>query len=323
MPVANELVEPLAEALDAKFLGQEFGDLVRRVGDFEAVLTYLAEPQPGLEEEANIVNRAAYVHASAWLAGHLYNTQQWVLGSGPTPASLATLAREWHQTRSAVITFNYDTLVEAAVHSIRAEGGIDDWPKSYSSVYPDTLPWLRSRFGGTFLSKERSDTFPLLKLHGSLNWFVPTIDPSSVSGDGTVYEAECVDPWNRQTPRYRAFTEILEEARGLRPLVVPPITSKSALLVNGWIRSIWRDARRALGPAQVVYLLGYSMPPADNATRMLLGDHMDGKEVRPFNKDGEIVQRLRRLFPRAKVSDRWVGEKAVLDELADAVVNDC
>lgn len=318
MPLTSDLVEPLAEALEAKFPGLPLGNLVRSVADLEAVLTYLAEPQPGLSEEDNLMNRAAFVHASTWLAGSLYNRQEWCLGSGPLPAALGSLVKEWHGRRTRVLTLNYDTLVESALLSLASESGANDWPKSYSSVYPDTLPWVRSRYGGTFLSKEREETFVLLKLHGSLNWFVSSLDPVVPSGDTAVYEAECVDPWNRNVPRYRAYAEVLEGARGLRPLLIPPVTSKSALLANGWIRSLWRDAARALGPATTVYLIGYSMPPADNATRMLLASHVDGKRLVPVNTDPEVVARLRALFPGADIVESWVGGGVDLDRFAEA-----
>lgn len=73
-----------------------------------------------------------------------------------------------HQTRASVVTFNYDTLIECAVGAgLLYEWGMYD-PVSWTEITGDVPNWPA---GAARLGATRADTFRLLKLHGSLNWY--------------------------------------------------------------------------------------------------------------------------------------------------------
>jgi len=96
--------------------------------------------------------------------------------------------------------------------------------------------WRRSGRG-----RRPAGSILLLKLHGSLNWRSPSI-PLRLRRD--------------------AYQEV---ARGV---IAPPLTNKP--VEEDPFRSIWREARRAVGRMRRLIIIGYSMPDADGLVRTLL-----------------------------------------------------
>jgi hypothetical protein len=77
----------------------------------------------------------------------------------------------WHATRTTVVSFNYDTIIEAAYREVVQVryGNLDENYSSESQLYrvPIASPW--TRVGGS-MGPTDAPFFALLKLHGSSSW---------------------------------------------------------------------------------------------------------------------------------------------------------
>jgi SIR2-like domain len=136
----------------------------------------------------------------------------------------------------AVISLNYDCVVDRALAE-HAGFRFDVERGGYGvPVSSGADLWRRSGRG-----KRPQGSILLLKLHGSLNWRAGTT-PLRLRGDP-----------------YR------EVAAGV---IAPPLTNKP--VETEPFRSIWREARRAVGRMRRLIIIGYSMPDADGLVRTLL-----------------------------------------------------
>lgn len=135
--------------------------------------------------------------------------------------------------RDAFITFNYDTLVEDALHSLSI-------PFSYGFAAGTVDLDYSARCAR---SPGPADDVPMLKLHGSVNW--------AMKG-------------NRLTV-YGTYDD--ERAQSLNPLLVPPTWRKES---SGEMLTVWEAAVKALRTATRVIIMGYSMPRTDQHFKYLL-----------------------------------------------------
>jgi len=85
--------------------------------DFEGWLSYLADDQPWLLPEESLKNRAGFLQISRVISKIISEHEDLAKGQ-PMPDWLRSLISYWHQTKSTVITFNYDLLVESAFESV-------------------------------------------------------------------------------------------------------------------------------------------------------------------------------------------------------------
>lgn len=115
----------------------------------------------------------------------------------------------------------------------------------------------------SLLASEKADTFALLKLHGSMNWYFS--GNSSFAGDQVYYSPVT----GRSGPR-RTLLLADRNTRDLVPLIVPPVLDKSAFYFNNSMRAQWGMAKRALESASDVFVVGYSLPSTDLSTAFLL-----------------------------------------------------
>lgn len=224
-----------------------------RGGSFETWLSRLADDQPYLSTQENLEGRALFLRFSEAIADVLGEKVQEVLRTG-WPSWLPEFRRVAHVRRSALVTFNYDPLIECAVGT----GLLYDWGASehvfWAELSGDMPPWPP---GLAYLGAERAATFRLLKLHGSLNWYW---NPGDVTGISTA---------RRDLPGiFYAPNPYMEEDRrrnlpGRVPFVVPPSATKSSYYRNPFVREIWQQAAAALREAEHVVILGYSLPPTD------------------------------------------------------------
>ncbi len=152
----------------------------------------------------------------------------------------------------AVISFNYDLCLEYAF----AVGGVE----------PD--------YGLTPRSRLRHGSIRLYKVHGSLNW-------ARDQQTGQI-EAASVRPlltktyWdrlglNRDARRPIDTMELLHgpsrwgEAILPQPVIVPPTWNKG--LYQEMLKSVWREASKALAGAENIFVIGYSLPMSDHFFR--------------------------------------------------------
>lgn len=275
-------------------------------GRFEEWLSYLSEVQPHFKPEDTHDAAALVIRVTRAIGEVLADIQRCALLAEP-PSWFFELLTCLHVQRSTVISLNYDNLVECGVRTIRLKGrgwfGTDevyeddilgglppraDFPERVNQ--DAAFPW--SPGASSLVAERRSETFSLLKLHGSLSWYwLP-----QGSGSSTLRR------W--QLPG--TFGELWDPAEELRRqelpshevFIVPPAVLKGQRLQEPVARELWRRASEALSGAQRVVLIGYSIPLADHSVSGMLADALAGREVQLEVVDlqpGPVWQRLSRL----------------------------
>jgi len=146
-------------------------------GRFETWLSQIADDQPYLTNEENLENQALFLRFSSAIADKLGGRVNKALTEG-WPGWFLEFLRQCHFSRSTLLTFNYDPLIECGVGTgiLHDIGGRE--PVFWTEVIGDAPSWAP---GSLRLAAERADTFRLLKLHGSLNWYWSPADPTGVS----------------------------------------------------------------------------------------------------------------------------------------------
>lgn len=135
------------------------------------------------------------------------------------------------------ITFNYDLALDYTLH-------FDDIPFNY------------------FTNDNESTDIPLLKLHGSINWYkdstsnqietIPLLFSTRLnSGIKKVY--------------YSLGSEVIKN--GNEPLIVPPTWNKTEH--HQQIENVWKKAAKVLSQADNIFIIGYSLPETDLFFRYL------------------------------------------------------
>jgi hypothetical protein len=259
--------------------------------NFEEWLTTLAEPQPYLLGPDNARREALFSELTGSVSSAIEQSVAHVVAGNDPPSWLAELVRRWHETKAHVVTFNYDTLIETTLRTLRiindARGGI----LTHTAIGPSVIPnWTPFFGGGTRLASV--DSFRLWKLHGSTHWYWDgtTKAADSIIQIGLRYE------WEALTPSF--YDEEREHrAPGKVPMIVPPTTGKSVYFNNPVIRFLWHDAWTALSAARRIFIFGYSLPPGDVLVRSMLADVLPGKEVWVVDRNTEVGQRFATLQP--------------------------
>jgi len=182
-----------------------------------------------------------------------------------------SLINLWHENQTAVITLNYDTLIERARYFVKDANG-DGLP--LSSIYPVPMPDIR-RTSGIFGS-EKANTFKLFKLHGSVNWYYS--GASSYFGE-TIYSAH-VTGWDFAD--HQVELDSREAASDKVPLIVPPTTEKVSYFQHETIRQIWARAGESLLFPDRLFCIGYSLPETDLSLRFFLHNNRLGSRKVPL-----------------------------------------
>jgi hypothetical protein len=283
VPLTDELGRRAVESLEAgghiKTTQAGFGPEL----SFESWLSLLSEEQPQLSDADNRDNAALFARLRDAIAAHLLDAQREALLQ-PAPAWLYELVSVLHHRQAIVLTFNYDTLVETAVasHSL--------WdPINRRDVMPSDLLWNLPPLPniGARLVGPLSETFRLLKLHGSLDWWAVPNDTSGAT-------------LNRETTQgvFEAPHEMTDDARqrelpGRERFIIPPLSTKGTYYRNPLTRELWQRAYAALREATRVSIVGYSLPPADTVMVNMLHDAFTNRDVMVdlVNPDPAALQR--------------------------------
>jgi len=238
-------------------------------GRFETWLSSIAEPQPYLPEPSNLENQVLFVKFSDAIGKVLGLRMNEVL-SGPPPTWHVKFITAAHVRRATVITFNYDTLVECAVdyRGIWLPGLPE--PVGWTEVTGNVPGWPA---GASRLGASPVETFRLLKLHGSLNWFWTPGDVTGLS----VARRQLPGTFNAPQPYTEADRRRQLPARV--PFVVPPSATKSSYYQNRLVRELWIQAGEALESASHVSLVGYSLPLTDLTVSNMLNRALGGSDV--------------------------------------------
>ncbi|MDB4954243.1 MAG: hypothetical protein JWO36_1812 [Myxococcales bacterium] len=294
MPLMMELGEAVASVL-----GEQEGrslpvGLSRFGGDFEQLLSYLAERQPWLDDGDALRNRAAFLDVSRTVT-ELLRERQMAAVRMPQPSWLGELIGYWQRMRSTVITFNYDVLVEAAAVQ---PNSVQSWSHLYRAPVVPAAARTAAVLGGS-----RPEAFALLKLHGSVTWFWSGVD--SIASD-SIYDAGLRGGWSVEglSSLYEEDLDVLLADKV--PMVVPPTATKSVFYDNATLRCQWQLAADALAQADELVLIGYSLPPSDTVVRSLLRTTFRGESVIAVDLGRAVVAQARSIFGD-RVVDAYCG----------------
>lgn len=233
------------------------------LGNVEVWFSALTADQPFLTASENLQRRALAAELAAMIAAYIADCQLNAQRSA-LPAWLARLVAIWHFTQASVITLNYDTLIESTVQQLRLWSNRPRQalaqPYHILDGVPPTPPMPGARFG-----PEEAESFRLLKLHGSTNWFGR---PEATDLYSVVRDDALIPFWQPDPDRPKPERQPL--LAGLSPLIMPPTSNKAGLYANATMAGIWREARNAIEAAEHLVIFGYSLPPTDTSMRSFL-----------------------------------------------------
>jgi hypothetical protein len=118
--------------------------------NLENLLTFLAQEQPWLMPDRNLINQARFYQLTRAIVRVISQSQLKAMAK-PIPEWLADLISIWRDQNATVITLNYDTLVEAAF------GELAPNPNSgseYELSYQSGLLHSGSRVRHSFLDRD-------------------------------------------------------------------------------------------------------------------------------------------------------------------------
>jgi len=319
MPTVNELASRLRQE---EVLQRAPYD--RLVDDPELLLSYLSLNQPWKEPPKALEDEALFARVQKALAERITDCEDQAF-KNPIPDWTAQLVEYLHSDKITVITFNYDTVLERLVYGLKQGKSEGEWPREFD-LYGLPLSVIWSREGATLMGT-RVETFHLIKLHGSINWFYSGVE--GFPGEQVYYWPIGVDPL--QLRELNTVASKKERERLLKDkisLIIPPVAEKSRFYGNRTIRTLWRDARRALEEAEEIFCVGYSLPATDLTTKLFLRSVAHPKKVAIVNKehpDGEkaleMLKRYQEVFPGAEIDGRTFMGNGSVEKMTEYLVD--
>ena len=287
--------------------GVKLPQALETVGDnLEIWLSYLSQSYPWLSESQNLRNQALALDIAEAVSVILEEKEQLVVQE-ECPEWLCVLTQSWHSQQGAVISFNYDTLIE------RATGLINIGPNSNVSadqLYPVSLTRSTRRDAMVFGSDD-INSFDLFKLHGSINWYYSGSSESA----GEVLYYTGVNPWGETNEREQREKSAVDDKV---PLIVPPTSEKVRFFQHESLKRNWSRASSALRESNTLYVIGYSLPLTDLAVRLFLhessGATAQEKRLVIVNDDTSIADRYRELLGGAyDIDDKFVRPQFIVE----------
>ncbi len=202
--------------------------------------------------------------------------------------------------RPVIITTNYDLLCEAAL----GFHGLEDTERRtrppFASYYPgfkaptfghghenEILTISDETLGELPFSHETLGFVPIIKLHGSVNWFSINqkhwVATTHIKGVGPLdpNHASAIDLEHVENDQL--FQHLIDGAvaggvkcdgRGdLAPAIIPPMLGKSS--TSNVIANQWKTAMQAISAAKQIVVIGYSFPQTDAFMPRLLAQGME------------------------------------------------
>lgn len=289
MPLMRELGADVCGSM-----GRPLSDLDPFGGDVERWLSHLAEDEPWLDEAQTLSNHGEFLRVSEAVAASVSRR----MGDGVQDAELRELldrfVLEARVARSPILTFNYDLLIEEVLVRWRTgERGSDLYPMPMTERYPVGVSrWLSA-------APARRPALSLLKLHGSLNWMYPRDgDAGAVTWIPTETESPKRDEQTQQ--RWRHLYD------DLRPLIVPPASTKSRFYGGAAMRALWREAAAVLHETEDLVVIGYSFPKTDLQVSTMVATTLPAGariHVVDIDESGTLAERIREACPMQTVLD--------------------
>jgi len=219
---------------------------------------------------------------------NLYRIISRYLRQGCSPADLT------------IITYNQDLQVEKmlclmsqARHWQSQADQIFNFPALYglSGDHEVTSPTGKADDEDLFeVSNKVDGCIRTLKLHGSLNWYSP--HTSKKPSQNAMFNPNRKLNITRRRVIPSDMTISGRRRSHALPIVVPPVTHKSAVLHDD-LRGVWRRAERALEQADELVVFGYSCPPLDfeSANQLRRAERKSHARVSIIDPNGAIAAR--------------------------------
>ena len=256
MPTMAELYE-LLEPLIGRADGFTRDAYDYAAGNVETLLSYYAIPSP--HDDMIEVLRKSRVAAliEIGIGALLQQREEEQVEKGLNSAGVPLVAA-WHKRRAHVLTANYDLLVERLLDEWSASQDQAEGTPTSGDIHPVPLRSALTRDGTAMWGSSYPETFTLYKLHGSINWYRSGVE-TNTDEIYTLTPGQIGDPQNQRFVGDK------------RRFIVPPVYDKSSLLNHEGVRNLWWQAKtKALAQADVLYVIGYSLPETDTAMRTLL-----------------------------------------------------
>jgi hypothetical protein len=257
-------------------------------GDLERWLSHLAVDQPWLSSADNLANRSLFLRASE-AVGQCIDEAELQVVANPPDDWLLRLVLDWARREAAIITFNYDLLIERVMlGSLRLIGSLSDL---YGMALTERRPPGAGLRYGASPPAWRAPT--LFKLHGSTNWGYGGID-SPPNELVTLLDKDVT--W----PSTEASDSDVERRRkylfsGLEPLIVPPAGSKTDFYRNRALRAQWMNVAGLLQHTRRLTIIGFSFPPTDLQVRQLVATSIRRPLIEVVDPQPKVVQTVREM----------------------------
>lgn len=184
------------------------------------------------------------------------------------------------------VTFNYDLIIDIGLNS------------------------SLMKYNYSFEDMEFSE-IPLLKLHGSLNWFTDKekinvcpfpneTDIKNIIKENSSLDSDDFNSNRSEQEIVRKFLPIGSQIikKGKLPLIIPPTLNK--FKYHEQLKNVWRKAASVLSEAEVIIIIGYSMPETDVFFKYLYSLGIDSPKylhkLIVINSDGSIQAKYNSLM---------------------------
>lgn len=212
-----------------------------------------------------------------------------------------------------IITFNYDTILEWLLIIYEKS------EQTSQDVYYKNDAYRLNYFIDTYIIKNDSFFFnipndvdrigdgegknpPLLKLHGSKNWLYSDKRDSIIIDNieflKTYFEDDDTkDKIEEELKKLKKQTQIL---------IIPPTQNKNPFyLKNDYIGQQWLEAREILSKVEELDIIGYSAPPTDISTNLMLQNTINRKDCKVnicYKDDDTLENRFNNILNLATTS---------------------
>jgi len=308
-------------------------DLINSPFDLELCFTLLEHQIKDARLEQNRAELTKLVrihfHLKAFLAEVLSEFEH-AAYSSPSMRNLGKVILYEHPI---LITFNYDCIMETVLeYASGVNTSIPQYFRRHPSFEEEELPdetltyshcnWniplgygfkfdeiqLQQAGVSKFVNGNRFYTIPqnqlyskpLLKLHGSLNWFMylpirsfPTFpDEEEPKLEEKETEIILTDGhwWFAQPPDHNGWL--------IDPIIITPVLYKDEYYNEKPFKEIWAQARDALSKCKKLVIIGYSFSPTDFSTKRLLIESLmknDLEELIVVNPDHNVLKIVKEL----------------------------
>lgn len=332
----KKFLQPLYDYIH-KYWGKDKDSLVCTSFDIEECFTLL-ELQSLHEEREGSIQKATELRLNQFALMSLF---QGVISSFERDLLMSKVMKSFgellYSEQPCILTFNYDCFVETVIESASGPGPdpprnlLESLGDSGSLISDDAIAyshfrWNRPRgYGfkfdfvelhqagpGQTVEGKRSYShpknslysWPILKLHGSLNWFRYFGSRLwEIGQEKQPYEEGKREVVLRKTLWKFGEPTITTDGSTLAPIIITPTIYKDDLIhgVPAYERTldpIWRKAREALSSCKKLVVIGYSFPPTDFQTKRLLlesfSDHFL-EQLILVNPDTSVCRRIKEL----------------------------